>query len=86
MPVTRCTPAPKALDFTAFLTEAFAARGSRTHATDYGVNETALLRYTSGAVSMYERKEIEGIIARNDWARNYNVGHMKHRRRKRSAA
>jgi len=60
-------------------------RHTRTYALDFGIDEAALLRYTSGAVSTYERSEIEHIVARCNWALKQVVRSVK-RRRSRSAA
>jgi hypothetical protein len=61
-------------------------RGTRSYALDHGVDEAALARYTSGAVTVYERQEITNVISRNEWARSYVVNLVKQRRRHRSAA
>ena len=61
-------------------------RSTRSYSLDHGVDETALARYVSGAVSVYERQEIQNVIARNDWAKNYVVDLVKKRRCLRSVA
>ena len=57
-------------------------RSTRTFALDHGVDEPALLRYASGAVSMYERLEIEAVVRQCDWARQFVVQHVKSTRYK----
>jgi len=54
---------------------------TRTHALSLGFDETALLRYASGAVSTYERHEITNLVIRCEWARKFIVDHVKSRRR-----
>jgi hypothetical protein len=56
-------------------------RGTRECALDLGVDEMALLRYASGAVSTYERQEIQNVLVRNEWAMNYVVRAVKDRRK-----
>lgn len=55
-------------------------RGSRDYALDRGVDEKALERYATGACSLYEREEIESVIARNKWSLDYVVQYVKSRR------
>jgi hypothetical protein len=59
-------------------------RTTRTYALDHGVDEPALLRYASGAVNMYERKEIEHVLIRCEWAQKFVVDHIKSTRQKRN--
>lgn len=76
--------------FPALLEEAMrrvsSARSRRQYSLDHGVDETALIRYANGAVSTYERQEIQGVLSKCDWARNYVVNLVKNRRAKRDAA
>jgi hypothetical protein len=76
--------------FPALLEEAMrqssSARSRRQYSLDHGIDETALIRYANGAVSTYERREIEGVLTKCDWARNYVVDLVKNRRVKRDAA
>jgi hypothetical protein len=77
------------MDFPAFLQTAFdhgGCRGGKSYALDHGVDEVALVRYANGAVSVYERREIQGVISRNEWARNFVIDHVKRQRAKRNAA
>ena len=57
-------------------------RDARTYALDYGVDEEALIRYANGAFCDEERQTIQGVIARNKWARNFVVNHVKRKRKK----
>ena len=61
-------------------------RQTRSFALDHGFDETALVQYATGAVAMYERKEIEAMITKCEWARRFVVEHIKKKRQKRSAA
>ena len=61
-------------------------QSERHYALDHGVDEPALSRYASGAVSVYERYEIECVIAKCVWARNYVVDLVRDSRRVRNAA
>ena len=82
------SPAATTPSFPEFLTSALQARGSndREIALDCGVNELALIRYASGAICDVERRHVEHIVSRNEWARGYVVEYVKQRRRKRNAA
>ena len=84
------TPEPETTSFPAFLTEVMqrgqSVRSQKHYALDHGVDEAALSRYASGAVSVYERQEIQNVLIRCDWARNYVIDLVKNQRRKRSAA
>jgi hypothetical protein len=87
MPGITLTPptASSAGEFAALVHDA--ARGSRfsdsrAYARDLGLDEPALLRYASGAVSMYERQEIEQLVLRCEWARDFVIDHMKRQRKK----
>lgn len=84
------TPAMTSMSFPAFLEEAMlrgrSVRSQKTHALDLGVDEAALIRYANGAVSAYERTEIEHVIANCDWARKIVVNQVKNKRRHRNAA
>jgi hypothetical protein len=53
----------------------------RDYALDHGVDEQALVGYATGALSVYERKEIEQIIIRCEWARKFVVDHIKEQRK-----
>jgi len=63
-------------------------RSTRSYALDHGFDEQALVRYASGACGMYERSEIEALIGRCEWARQFVVKWIKQQRRRkqRSAA
>lgn len=82
------TPSAHSLTFPEFLDYMMkgGTRGTRDYALDHGVDETALARYASGAVSTYERQEIQNVLARCDWAREYVVNLVKRKRSKRNAA
>ena len=62
------------------LPEVIRLRGSRDYALNRGVDEKALERYATGACSLYEREEIESVIAKNKWSRDYVVQYVKSRR------
>jgi hypothetical protein len=90
MPVatpTRCA-APNPTTFEDLLTRAARTTSLRTYALDYGVDDEALVRYTSGAVSDEERVTIEHVIGRCAWAQERVVALVKKRRpwQKRNAA
>jgi len=53
------------------VTRLSAWRNSREYALELGVDEEALERYATGAISMYERSEIEPILVKCQWAMNY---------------
>ena len=59
---------------------AMTPRGTRDQALDYGIDETALLQYASGAVSVYERRFIQSVLVRNEWAMKFVVDAIKRRR------
>lgn len=84
------TATPETPSFPALLMEAAkfgtSVRSRKQYALDHGVDETALIRYANGAVSVYERREIESVLSRCDWARNFVVDLVKNRRRKKDAA
>lgn len=83
------TATPETPTFPELLTQAMrgpGGRSSRQYALDHGVDEAALARYASGAVTVYERAEIQNVLTVNDWAMNFVVDLVKSRRRKRSAA
>lgn len=65
-------------------------RDSREYALDFGVDETALVRYANGAVcDGGERRAIEHVVSRNRWSREFVVNHVKRKRtneRSRNAA
>ena len=82
-------PSIATMDFPTFLTEIMAnggTRATRDYSLDHGVDEEALVRYANGAVSVFEREEIEGLIGRCAWARQIVVDTIKWKRKKRSAA
>ena len=94
MLTTAPTSAPGARrSFETLLNEA-GRQNRRQHATrafalDHGVDEKTLAKYASGGLSMYERHEIEAVIARCAWAHQIVVNIVKKRRqqqKKRSAA
>ena len=85
-------PATHSLTFPEFLDYVMRGgeRGTRSYSLDHGIDETALIRYANGAVSTYERQEIQEIISRCAWAREFVVNIVKQKRKrnqtKRSAA
>jgi hypothetical protein len=82
------SPAPAGTTFEGLLTSATRhdARNSKNYALDHGVDETVLVRYANGAVSTYEHREIQSVIARCKWARDFVVDQVKRKRVVRSAA
>jgi hypothetical protein len=84
------TPATTTMSFPAFVEEAMSrgrsVRSQKEHALDLGVDEAALIRYANGAVSAYERTEIQNVIANCDWAREIVINQVKNKRRHRNAA
>lgn len=82
------TPANE-MSFPEFLEEAL-SRGSpvrhKQYSLDHGVDETALIRYANGAVSTYERSEVEAVLTKCDWARDFVVNLVKNKRVLRNAA
>ncbi|MHC4180280.1 MAG: hypothetical protein ACYSWU_22475 [Planctomycetota bacterium] len=84
------TPASHSLTFPEFLDYLMkgATRGTRSYALDHGVDEPALIRYANGAVTVYEREEIQDVLSRCAWARDYVVNYVKWKRTRsnRSAA
>ncbi len=82
-------PAIATMDFPTFLDTIMAnggTRATRGYSLDHGVDEEALVQYMNGAVSVSEREEVEALLARCSWARQFIVVNIKHQRRKRSAA
>jgi len=76
-------------DFETFLTTAIRqgrASETRGYALDHGVDETALVRYANGAVCDEERRDIEAVVSRNRWSREYVVDLVKSKRKNRVAA
>jgi hypothetical protein len=82
------TPAIRAMDFPTFLTSlTLGGRSSTKHyATNLGVDEAALIRYANGAVSTYEQKRINRVLAKSEWARRFVIDHVKRQRNQRSVA
>ena len=74
--------------FDSLVRQAVSLRGSlgRERALDMGVDETALLRYVSGAVSTYERGCISALAASNDWVLQQIVKLTKQKRKRRRVA
>ncbi len=56
------------------------ARNSRDYALDCGIDEQALEAYASGACSLYERKAVERLISKCQWAMTYLTDLVKSRR------
>lgn len=81
---------PATPTFSDLLTEVvkrgWTARSRKHYALDRGVNESALLRYADGAVSVYERVTFETVLLNCDWALNFVVDQVKSRREKKGAA
>lgn len=75
-------------NFDSLIRQAVSLRGSHgeERALDMGVEETALLRYVSGAVSTYERGFINALAASNDWVLKQIVRLTKQKRRQRRVA
>lgn len=71
------------MDFPTFLTHLGngGRRATRDYSLDHGVDEAALVHYVNGVFSVYERKEIEGVISRCAWAREFLVHYLKEKRR-----
>jgi hypothetical protein len=77
------------MDFPTFLNTVMVEggpRATRGYSLDHGVDEEALVRYANGAVSVSEREEIQALIGRCAWARQFVIANIKQQRRKRSAA
>lgn len=55
-------------------------RASRDYALDHGIDEQALEAYASGACSLYERKSIERLVCKCQWAMDYVTDLIKSRR------
>jgi hypothetical protein len=72
--------------FEALLTASLGVCETRDYALDLGIDETALIRYANGAVSMYRRREIQHVLLRNSWSRDYVVDYVKSKRVKQVAA
>jgi len=87
--LTTATPTTES-SFPKFLADASAYNqrvlSGKSYAHDHGVDETALLRYANGAVSVYERREIEEVVARCAWALDWVVNYVKNKRETRQAA
>jgi len=73
------TQSPSA--FPAFLARAV-SRGTRPRPLDYGIDETALIRYADGAVSDDgERALVEHFVLRDEWCHQFVVNRVKQRRK-----
>lgn len=79
------TPPPaKHTSFETLLLDAMqsGSRDARGYALDFGIDETALIRYADGAVcDGEERRAIEHVICRNRWSRDFVVSHVKRKRK-----
>ncbi len=76
------TPSVATMDFPTFLTHLAngGRRATRDYSLDHGVDEAALVQYVNGAFSVYERMEIEAVISRCVWAREFLVHYLKEKR------
>lgn len=92
MSLTQTAPAPSPTTATMTFPEFMdylargGQRGTKGYALDRGVDEEALARYVRGAVSVYERVELQEIIVNCEWASAYVVHLMKQRGHNRRAA
>ena len=77
-PVGRGTSFPKLISQA--IQGAETQRNSRDYALDHGVDKEALKRYATGAISVYERREIDAIVAKCRWAMDHVVSLVKARR------
>lgn len=80
------TPAATSVTFPELVTESSGMRDARTYALDFGVDEEALVRYANGAFCDEERQSIQRVIARNKWAMEFVVNHVKRKRKKNRVA
>ena len=85
---TPAAAAATSVTFPELVTESIASgvRDARTYALDFGVDEEALVRYANRALCDEERQSIQRIIARNKWAREFVVNHVKRKRKKNRVA
>ena len=78
-------PAPATGDFETTVEAAIRGfRGThttRTYAHDHGIDEQALVNYATGACTVYERREIENVLARCHWALDFVVKWVKQQRK-----
>ena len=92
IPAPRLAKPAKTQTFETLLISAMGSglRDARGYALDFGVDETALIRYADGAVcDGEERRTIEHVVSRNRWSRDFVVNHVKrkrHNERSRNAA
>lgn len=70
---------PKVESFPTLLNLAMITRDTREHALHLGIDETALIRYADGAVCDEEHRFLTGILAKNRWALDFVVNHIKQR-------
>lgn len=77
------SPAPTTrVSFPELLNLAMTARDTRDHALDFGVDETALIRFADGAVCDEEHRKITGVLAKNNWALSFVSNYLKQKRRR----
>lgn len=75
-------PTTSPRSFAALLTEAVASRRDRACALNHGVDESALLRYANGAVSVSSAREsITHVVGFNQWSRERVVHYVKRKRK-----
>jgi len=72
--------------FEMLLSDALTRGRTETFALDHGVDHEALIRYANGAVSVYERAQINYVLARCERSRRTVVDLVRERRCERNAA